>query len=117
MKRVMKRKTFSIPLILFFVLSVSAQNKEAPKINEFSFLPCGDLLMRADASLVEMQKEPNSKIYLIYYEGDYSNYKGEIVKPRRGEALNFTKAISFYLTKWKKVPKEKIVLVNGGYME
>ena len=109
-------------LFIFFItfstfISVSAQSNEAKKIDEFTSLPCGDLLARADAALVEATKIENSKIYLIYYEGDYSNYKSELVNPVRGDALNFTKAISLYMTKWRKFPRKRIVLIDGGYME
>lgn len=72
-----------------------------------------------------LPKEPDSKVYFIYYEGgQYPSYKKTVkgfnqkmLNPARGDALNRTKALFLYLTKYRKVPQEKIVLIDGGYME
>jgi hypothetical protein len=111
------RIILSLLFLFAFAISVAAQTNEAQKLDEFTKLPCDDLLARADAALTEASKIENAKIYLIYYEGAYTNYKTEIVNPVRGDALNFTKAISLYMTKWRKFPRERIVLVDGGYMK
>ncbi len=41
----------------------------------------------------------------------------KLVNPRRGEARNKAESIILYLTKWQKLSKEKLVLINGGYRE
>jgi hypothetical protein len=117
-------------LISFLCLSVLAslahtQTIEASKIDEFSFLPCSHLLGRADQTFETLQEEPTSKVYFIYYEGgQYPSYKKtrkgieeKMLNPARGDALNRTKALSLHLTKYRKVPQDRIVLIDGGYME
>ena len=113
-------------LFIFFCflalqLPVRAQITNAEKISEFSILPCGHLLSQAEAVFNLLERSNNSRLFLIYYEGrSYSAVKKgkqQITNPVRGDALNRTKRISLYLTKYRKVPSEKIVLMDGGFRE
>ena len=116
---------FMLTLICLFMFAstVFSQRHKAEKVDEFPWLPCSALLARADAILVLLQAEPDSKAYFIYYEGGtYPTFKKTAegyerfkVDPARGDALNRTKALSLYLTKYRKVPAGRIVLVDGGY--
>ncbi len=66
----MKLKILPIIFYIFiFVLTAFTQTENARKLDEFSYLPCDDLLARAHyAASVELQKELDAKIYFIYYE-------------------------------------------------
>ena len=68
----MKKQLFSFLLALFFALSISAQNKEARKFDEFGVISCGEFRSRLDNFLGELQNEPKSNGFVIVYEGKYS---------------------------------------------
>lgn len=121
-------KSKLLPIIFcFFIFASFAFAQKSRKLDEFSYLPCDDLLARADGDSQELQKEPGAKMYFIYYEGNQKHiniynkklksYETKELNPRRGDALNRTKDLTLYLTKYRKIPKGKLVLINGGYME
>ncbi len=123
----MKRQLFSFLILLLFVFSVSAQNNEALKIDEFEYLSCGHLMMRGAWAFHEQSKDSNSKIYVIYYEGNHQSssvlnkqtqkYDVKYVNPRRGEAFSRANEIKIYLNTFPEFSAENIVLVEGGYRE
>lgn len=114
-------------MLFCLLFCVSAFSQKAQKIDEFSRVGCGVLVSFGDNIVQEWEKTSESQIYLIYYEGNQeytylsdkntNEYKNKWLSPRRGDALNQVKEISLYLTKWRKVPQEKVVIVNGGYTE
>jgi hypothetical protein len=111
---------------LFFTLifCIPAQTKVAQKVDEFGDMNCEEILSRTDGMIGDLNKDPESKAFIIFYEGRHSEWfydkktkKSDFraVDPRRGEAENKTKAITLYATKWRKIPKERFVIINGGY--
>ena len=122
----MKKHFLSFLILLLFAICVSAQTNEARQVDEFGELSCEDILARSDNLLNDLNKNPESVAYIIFYEGKHSQYsynkktqKSEIilVNPRRGEARNKAESIRFYLTKWHKFPNERLILIDGGYRE
>jgi len=131
----MEKQLFSFLLLLSFVFSVSAQNKEARKIDEFAIIPCGDFMARMDSIFAELQNSPDSKIYVVYYGGRYrkenvwnkkiKNFnKLKLKYSHREDGLNWAKSIPIYLTTQTYYPtttrnllKDKIILINGGFQE
>jgi hypothetical protein len=123
----MKSKILTIIFCLsVFVGSVFAQN-EAERFDEFGELSCEDILSRSDNLSNEVNANPTSIAYIIFYEGKHSQYfynkktkksDSKLVSPRRGEARNKAASIILdYLTRQRKLPKQKLVLIDGGYRE
>lgn len=131
----MKKQLFSFLLLLSFVFSVSAQTKEARKIDNFGKIDCGDFQARMDGILLELQNLPDSKVYVIYYGGryrrEYSQWNQDSRKyeklnlnyPHPEDGINWAKAIPLFFENYiprkelRDFVRDKIILVNGGYRE
>lgn len=121
----MKKQLFSFLLALFFAFSVSAQNKEARKFDEFESYNCEDMMARLDYFANDIVNEPNSKGFVIVYEGKYFKYvnnsKGEDklknFLPRFSESAFRTRLMQNYLLNFRRFPKEKILFISGGFRE
>ena len=121
----MKSKVLPIIYCQFvFALSIFSQTESAKQIDAFGELNCEDILSRSDNLLNELNKNPTSTAYIIFYEGKHFKYshnkktqksESKLVNPRRGEARNKAEAIRLYLTKWRKFSKERLILIDGGY--
>ncbi len=59
--------------LFVFVASVFAQN-EAERFDEFGELNCEQILLRSDILLNELNKNPASIAYIVFYEGKHSQY-------------------------------------------
>jgi hypothetical protein len=117
--------------LFLFVLLLSIINfsQTATKIDEMSYLNCGDALMRMDSYYQsELINKPQNKLYVIYYEGAekrfISSYNSKtkkhqkiLVSPRFGNALNRAKEIPLYLKMAYKVPSNRVVLIDGGFQK
>lgn len=124
---IVKKQLLSFLILMMFSLSCVAQTKEAVKVDEFNLItPCDSLLASGDAAFQILTNDPELSLYIIYYEGKKKtiihNEKTKqeeirLVNPRRGEALNRTKALTFYLLERRKTPQSRLVTVNGGYRE
>jgi len=129
----MKTLFFIFLLLLSFAFSISAQTNEERLIDEFSYLDCGNFMMRMHWIFLKSQESPDSKIYVIYYGRRYiresvwnKKTNTAVIKlkyPHREDGLNWAKSIPYFLT-WKPpygtkimVPKDKIILINGGFRE
>ncbi len=121
----MKQKSFfSFLLLLLFVFSVSAQNKEARQFEEFGNIQCGDLRSRLDNFLIELQNNPQSRGYVIVYDGkhyfyDYSRGRNPKIKyqlPVFGEATLLTQQILKHF-KYRNVSPDRYLFISGGYRE
>ncbi len=120
----MKKHIFSFLFLLSLAVSVAAQEKKAELLDEFPALSCEFLLMHADKYANLINENPDSKLYIIYYEGkqhqqiyNKKEKKSEtiLIAPRYGEAKNKTEAITLYLTKYRKISPERFALINGGF--
>ena len=120
----MKKQLFSFLLTLFFALNISAQNKEARKFDEFGNAQCEDLRMRLDNFLFELQNNPQSKGYVIVYDGkhyyyDYSRGRNPKIKyqlPVLGEATLLTHQMLKHF-KFRVGPSDRYLFISGGYRE
>lgn len=73
----------------------------------------------------EQKKNPDSKIYVIYYEGKHQqssvwnnktkSYDVKYTNPRRGDALRRANEIKIYLQTFPDFSADKIQIINGGY--
>lgn len=132
----MKGKILAIAFhFLIFIPAAFTQTEKARQIDEFSRIPCGDFTSRMAGIFYESQNSPDSKIYVIYYGGRFrreniwnkktkKNDKVKLNYPHREDGLNWAKAIPLYLTsgdtnetKAYQLPKDRFVLVNGGFRE
>jgi hypothetical protein len=120
----MKKQLFSFLLIISFVFSVSAQTKEARKIDELINYDCDDMLARLDRLASQTMKDSKAKAFIIIYEGRYSlnvSNKGEnekrIFLPRFGESVVRTQIMQNHLLNFRNLPREKILFVSGGFRE
>ncbi len=103
-----------------------SQTKEAEKITEFGFIPCGELMAQVDGSFQYFLREKSEKFYIIYYEGRQfksstynkktNKYDIKLTNPVRGYALNRAKEVVLYLRRYKP-KREEIVLIDGGFKE
>lgn len=99
------------------------QNSEAKLIQSFGFLQCSYFI---NYVAINELRNPDSKIYIIYYEGKYTiynpsewnketqSYEPSLVNPRRGDGLNRAKEVEIFLTE-NNFAKNSISLINGGY--
>jgi hypothetical protein len=118
-------------VFLFLILCVFATGvftqAKAEKIDEFTREPCSHFMARADNIRVMQQQSPESKIYVIYYEGQQKaiyvwnkkskKHEEKFTGTIRGEALHYAKGLGLFLGNAYKFDTSHIVLIDGGYME
>ncbi|MDQ4122529.1 MAG: hypothetical protein M3209_13915 [Acidobacteriota bacterium] len=106
-------------LLAFFVSPVFSQTKEAEKFDTLTTsLCCEALWTKLDFYLVELQKQPLSTGYLIFYEGKIGGCSGLPKKlPKRGAAENRARIIRNYLVKARGIDPLRLIIINGGGRE
>lgn len=116
----MKRFILFFFISLLTSVSIFAQDN---KIDEFSDLDCENVLAKSDFFASLLEKSPNSRLYLIFYEGKhlqhYYNQKNKKfeyrwINPRKGEAKIKIKAITLYLEKYRKLDSDRFELIDAG---
>ncbi len=113
---------FIFTTLLFCLLfSVSVFAQEAVKIDEFGLIGCDDQLARMDNMIIQAQNNPNSKVYVLIYEGKEMNYnsrkkKSELAFPAFGSAKARINSIKEYL-KQRKYSDNKFSFVEAGFRE
>ncbi len=117
----MKKPLFSFLFLLLLFSIVSAQEKESRKVGELpSFWQCDYVIQLADNFLFELQNNPQSTGFVIYYEGKYANdteqSETKMFLPRRGEA-DFRVQIIRNHIKLRKQNPERVLFINGGFLE
>lgn len=119
----MKKQLSIFLFLLLFVFSVSAQDKEARKFEEMdSTTSCEVQWLVADNLFRELQNNPSSTAFIIYYEGNHlvlKYKKGKLVNtksvsPRYGEANSLMQVFRDYI-KLRRYDPDRILFVNGGY--
>ena len=124
MLRTIKKQLHILILVVSLVSSILAQTKEARKIDEFGSIPCEELRARLDSFLSELQNNPQTKGFVIVYEGkyfypDFNKYPPEKIKtylPAFGEAQLRTQAFINHF-KWRNFPSDRYLFISGGYRE
>jgi hypothetical protein len=118
----MKKRFFSLALLIFLALPVCGQTPEAQKLEEFGTIHCDEYLARVDAILIGQANNPNAMIYVFIYEGKerqqiykngaFAGYKS--VLPTYGTAKAKIESMKKYL-KLRKQPVENYVFASGGF--
>lgn len=119
----MKRQLSIFLFLLLFVFSISAQEKEARKFEEMdSTASCEIQWLVADNLFTQLQNDPLSTAFIIYYEGNHlvSTYKkGKLINtksflPRYGDANSRIQVFRDYI-KLRRYDRDRILFINGGY--
>lgn len=112
-------------MLFCFLFCVSAFSQEAEKIDEFGNIYCDDYLARMDSVFNVLKDNPNSKIYVLVYEGrlkkaisdnKYNIIGYRYVLPRFGEAKTRIKTIKKRIALYKQ-PSENFIFIEGGLRE
>ena len=123
----MKTKLRFIVLCFFVFTSNAFAQQEARKLDEMGQVNCEEAKARLDNLAIQLQQEPTTKGYIIFYGGkSYRNliynrrtkrYIEMKLLPRRGEAkVRMTPWID-YLTNSRGVEVPRIEVIDGGYRE
>ena len=127
------RATVILICILFLAFSLVAQSNEPRLIDEFSVIPCGEMMARLDALLTEWRKDKAERIIIVFYGRRFARTverrKGRdilVLLPTHPEdGLNWAKGIPKYLvaryrSAWEEevsVLEQRIQLRDGGFRE
>jgi hypothetical protein len=118
----MRLKFLLIIFCLFvFNLSVLAQINEPKKIDTFEEFDCEALKLKTFYLLEEIKKTPQSKGYVIIYDGKYKSYKQnssdfEYILPRINEVDTRIQLIKAQL-QWLDYPPRNVIFIKGGIRE
>ena len=121
----MKKQFFSFLVLLSLALCASAQNNEAWKFDDYGNTNCDDYRARLDNLLTELNNSPDSKGYVLVYEGDLEvrsyDKKGKFQgnKIVRSDVGTAKEVIIFYRNHlfFRRFPSERIVFVEAGFRE
>lgn len=120
----MKKLFFT--LLIALLLSTTNFSQNATKVDEFGYIYCGDRIRLHNIYHNEIATTPQTKIYIIYYEGlrEFTRWNSKTKKyeeilepPTFGSALNGAKEIPLYLKMVYKVPSNRFILIDGGFQE
>ena len=108
-------------LLLGIASTIFGQAPLSEKVDEFSHISCDEYLGRMDAMFAAVHNSPNSKLYLIVYEGKEPRYntklgKIELTLPKFGSAEAKFRSIKKYAG-FRKFPADRIKFINGGFRE
>ena len=112
----MEKQLFSFLLLLSFVVSVSAQDKEARKIEEISDFCCEYVRSVLDGFLAKLQNNPGAKGGVIFYDGKNHNICNKKRPPKRGELSLIVETVENHFN-FRSFPTKEFVWINGGYRE
>ncbi len=110
------KRIFHSVIILLFSFCVSAQTKEALKVDEFILDNCETAMARLDGYAIELQGKPENKAHIIFYEGKITIGSKKILA-RRGEAKARVDDLKRYLVEKRLIPSNRIEIINGGIRE
>jgi hypothetical protein len=121
----MKSQLFSFLFLISLVFSVSAQNKEVQKIEEFGATNCCDYRARMDNLFIEIDKSYDAKGYVFVYEGNIEqrvydkNGKYKETKDVPSEKGSAEELIDYFKNHLllRRFSPEKIVFINAGFRE
>lgn len=98
------KKIFALLIILFVgQIGISQEASKAILFDEFG-QPCSEVIAaRLDNLTVELHKEPEMKIYILFYGGEME-----------GRNLTYLNYYRFYLTENRKINADRIIVLRGG---
>ena len=113
----MNKLLFGLFSLFLLAYSVSAQSKEARKIDEFSFdIDCEESKSKVDLFGTELINNPGSTGYIVFYEGRIYPMPNGNKLPRRNEAkARANEFIKTYVI-FRGIG-DKVKLIDGGYRE
>jgi hypothetical protein len=91
----------------------SASDISVWKFDEFGDIKCEDEYARLDNFALQLLNEPNAHGIIVFYGG--KTFRGKL--PRRGEAEARAARLKPYLVQRRGIPADRIIVVNGGYMD
>jgi hypothetical protein len=101
-------------VLVVFAISVSGwASPTTSKFDEFGDIKCEDEMAHLDHLAVQLQNGPDNKATIIFYGG--RRFRGRL--PRRGEAAARAARIKTYLVQRRGIPSERVIMIDGGYME
>ena len=109
-------RKFGIGLVLSalaFSVTGAASLDSLSKFDEFGDIKCEDEMARLDNLAVTLQNYPASKGVIIFYGGQ--RFRGRL--PKRGEAAARAARIKPYLVQRRGIPKDRVIVIDGGYAE
>ena len=110
----MKKLEVGILLALFAVSVSGWASPDLPrKFDEFGNIKCEDEMARLDNLAVNLQSEPEGKAVIIFYGAP--RFRGRL--PLRGEAAARAARLKTYLVQRRGIPTDRVVLIDGGYVE
>ncbi len=112
----MRKTIVGFIFILVFTFFVSAQTKEARKFDEISNFCCEDIRTRLDTFLIELQNNPETKGYIIYYGGKNHSVCNVNRLPKHKE-INIIVTTFKDQVVFRNQDLGRIVWINGGYRE
>lgn len=83
------------------------------KFDEFKEINCEDEMARLDNFAVNLQNSPADKGVIIFYGG--RRFRKRL--PKRGDAAARAARLKTYLTQRRGIPKEQVIVIDGGYRE
>jgi hypothetical protein len=81
--------------------------------DEFGDIKCEDEMARLDNFAIQLQNEPSSKALIVVYGG--RRFRGRL--PKQGEVDARAARLKTYLVERRGIPKDRIMVVNWGYVE
>lgn len=121
----MKKIAFLTLLLFSAVFDTSAQVKEAKLLQKFGNTNCDDYGAKLDTLLAELHYSPDSKGYVLVYEGNVllaisdKNIKSVTFKYVSPEVSAAKELISFFKKhlQFRNFPRERINFVEAGFRE
>lgn len=117
----MKQTFLILTFIILLAVNISAQTEEAEKIDELEEYTCDDFLIRSQNFFGKLNESPDSKAYVLVYEGKYKRtiYKKgkpasvKYILPQKGEL----KTRISVMERRSKYLSDKIIFIYGGFRE
>lgn len=114
MKLTRKLIASSVTILLAFgVAGSQSSGLIGCAFDSFGDINCEDEMARLDNFAIQLQNDPTSIGFIIFYGGRRS--KGRL--PKRGEAEARAARLKPYLVERRGIPKDRVVVLGWGYAE
>jgi hypothetical protein len=113
MLRLFKCSILVLLLSPMLFLRASEQSAIFEKFEEFGDIKCEDEYARLDNFAIQLMQEPAARGVIIFYGGQ--TFRGRL--PKRGEAEARAARLKTYLVRRRGIPSNRIVMINGGYVD
>lgn len=100
-------------ILIWPPLVTTVTPSQLQKFEEFGDVNCEDEYARLDNFALNLQNSPAAKGVIVFYGG--RRFRGQL--PRRGDATTRAARLNSYLTQRRGIPKEQVIVIDGGYRE